>query len=381
MQLELEYRFSMENTSGLCNQPTSCPSSMRDFSSTSSTHQPFTLTPNLGNIVFAIVCNSVSHQAPLSVMGEPMFHSFNNEPEQILFPHPLPDESMEPGQLGFEYEQMIAWSMTDKGSMDLLTPSDSLGMDGYSPDALVSAASFKMTSSPGVSDSFETGYSYSCASASPKWLSSPGDLSEGIESPDQDWQFQPSPSAHDYKANNLNFMPDQLSLRVLSFQGKSTKLQQAHSRSPKKRSSKSRPIQVDDDQRAENKCDYSGCQKTFKRREHLKRHKASFHGEGPNRFLCEFCGKTQFNRQDNLNSHRKLHARRNGRGCGVVFVQGAVSIIRQEEKRRRRRSLSKLSMEGKHANQASYVRASFTEHQPIESVNGSTVLASLAAHE
>lgn len=86
------------------------------------------------------------------------------------------------------------------------------------------------------------------------------------------------------------------------------------------------------------KCDYPGCQKAFRRNEHLKRHKQTFHGEGPNRFSCEFCGKDQFNRQDNLNNHRKLHARPNSRNRGVEFIPAAVPVIEQEERSRKRRA-------------------------------------------
>lgn len=70
----------------------------------------------------------------------------------------------------------------------------------------------------------------------------------------------------------------------------------------------------------------------------LTSHAISFHGEGPNRFSCEFCGKDQFNRQDNLNNHRKLHARPNSRNRGVEFIPDAVPIIEQEERSRKRRA-------------------------------------------
>ncbi|KOS22404.1 Regulatory protein brlA [Escovopsis weberi] len=86
------------------------------------------------------------------------------------------------------------------------------------------------------------------------------------------------------------------------------------------------------------KCDYPGCHKAFRRNEHLKRHKQTFHGEGPNKFMCEFCGKDQFNRQDNLNNHRKLHARPNSRNRGVEFIPAAVAVIEQEERSRKRRA-------------------------------------------
>lgn len=72
-----------------------------------------------------------------------------------------------------------------------------------------------------------------------------------------------------------------------------------------------------------------------------------FHGEGPNRFRCEFCGKDQFNRQDNLNNHRKLHARPNNRNRGVEFKIEAVAIIEMEERSRKKRAPPKAKMSAK----------------------------------
>ncbi|KAG5807669.1 hypothetical protein H9Q74_005572 [Fusarium xylarioides] len=84
-------------------------------------------------------------------------------------------------------------------------------------------------------------------------------------------------------------------------------------------------------------CDYPGCNKAFRRIEHLKRHKQAYHGEGENSFVCEFCGKDQFNRYDNLQTHRRLHARHNKRYRSIKFVPAAVDIIAEEDRTRKRR--------------------------------------------
>lgn len=69
-----------------------------------------------------------------------------------------------------------------------------------------------------------------------------------------------------------------------------------------------------------------------------------YHGEGPNRFKCDFCEKAQFNRLDNLNNHRKLHARPNDRNRGVQYVPEAVAIIEEEERSRKKRAPSKAKL-------------------------------------
>jgi uncharacterized Zn-finger protein len=54
-------------------------------------------------------------------------------------------------------------------------------------------------------------------------------------------------------------------------------------------------------------CDFEGCNKTFKRSEHLKRHIRSIHTlEKP--FPCPYPGCTKkFSRSDNLNQHLRIH--------------------------------------------------------------------------
>lgn len=70
----------------------------------------------------------------------------------------------------------------------------------------------------------------------------------------------------------------------------------------------------------------------------------SIHGEGPKRFVCEFCDKP-FNRKDNHNQHRKLHARpESGNHVVVRFIPEAVSIIEQEARSRKPRAPPKSKL-------------------------------------
>ncbi|KAF4345753.1 zinc finger odd-paired-like (opl) [Fusarium beomiforme] len=89
-------------------------------------------------------------------------------------------------------------------------------------------------------------------------------------------------------------------------------------------------------------CSDPGCDKTFKRKEHAKRHYTTKHGN--KRWLkCEYCGKNTFTRADNLNAHRRLHARESARAhSGVHFVPAAREAL---EKTKRARSCAKTRME------------------------------------
>ncbi|SCO53066.1 related to zinc finger protein odd-paired-like (opl) [Fusarium fujikuroi] len=85
-------------------------------------------------------------------------------------------------------------------------------------------------------------------------------------------------------------------------------------------------------------CYGEGCNKTFARKEHATRHYRTKHEKSTKYLTCEFCGKNTFNRSDNLNAHRKLHARSRPRNSnGVHFVPDAVPAMQMNRKRGRPR--------------------------------------------
>ncbi|EXK77007.1 hypothetical protein FOQG_18270 [Fusarium oxysporum f. sp. raphani 54005] len=351
MQFESDYRLDMDDSFRLCSQPMFCPSTTICFSSASSAYDPFTpisrrSTPHeFGNMHFGVPYNSVSHRSELTrsslAMGKSMFSLVKNEPEHMSFRDTLPNIPMKREQLDFEYKYMMDMTMTPHGSMGSLKPSNSFGMYGYSPDASIGAASFIMTPTQSLSGSEapEIDSSWSCANDRPISFFPNKQLFSGFDSFDLDRHSQ-SLGYSPHEPISANRMRAQRKMMV-DTQQKSAKMQKPKIQSSRKRSIKSDPGQTDAVRRAMCKCDYPDCHKGFRRNEHLRRHKQTYHDEEPNRFSCEFCGKDQFNRQDNLNNHRKLHARPNSRNRGVEFIPAAVPVIEQEERSKKRRARSK----------------------------------------
>ncbi|KAA8629915.1 hypothetical protein SMACR_07791 [Sordaria macrospora] len=87
-----------------------------------------------------------------------------------------------------------------------------------------------------------------------------------------------------------------------------------------------------------NVCDYPGCGKTYRRSEHLKRHKKNAHSEVPIWYPCSFCDK-KFNRPDNRRQHLGLHAKpRPTKMKGVKYAPKAKAALEEELKHIPRRN-------------------------------------------
>ncbi|CAM1510484.1 Fc.00g008190.m01.CDS01 [Cosmosporella sp. VM-42] len=357
MQYEPDYRFDMDDSFSMCSQSMSCPSTSTSFSSASSAYDPFTptsrrSTPHELSMDFDGSYSSANRaEMTPSSMGKYIFGPVKTEPEQLSFDG-LPDTPMKREGMGFEYDHMLEMNMGHHphSSMGSLTPSNSFGMYAISPEAALGATSFMMTPTQSLSGSEgadTSSSSWSCANDSPiTFFPDKTQLPNDFEVLDLD-RHSHSPLGryplHDPTSPN-RMRAQRKSIMVHEIQRKSNELQRVQIRSSRKRSDKPESAPVDVVRRAMCKCDYPGCHKAFRRNEHLKRHKQTFHGEGPNRFSCEFCGKDQFNRQDNLNNHRKLHARPNSRNRGVEFIPAAVPVIEQEERSRKRRAPSKAKV-------------------------------------
>ncbi|RSM05630.1 hypothetical protein CEP52_006171 [Fusarium oligoseptatum] len=333
-QFKSDFQFDMDSCFSY-SQSISYPYASTSFSSASSSYDPFTSSSRFSSPYELSALepdrsyNSYNgvDAAPRSTVGTFMFDAIvETKPEQIPFPDCPPNTPLKQELVGLHYRDM---SMEHNGSMSSVPPS-SPEMYASSPGAAIINTSFVMT--PTMPSGFEATDIYSpwsCVSSSPTSY-----LQNNDEVVDIDHQPEAPYYAHDSSHVHNSTSPRPIRPRPMAvdeIQRKTVELQQAQTRKPRKRSVKpasapTEPVWCS--------CDYPGCNKAFRRKEHLKRHKQSYHGEGPNRFSCEFCGRGQFNRRDNLNNHRKLHTRHNSRNRGVEFVPDAAMIIEQEKRTR-----------------------------------------------
>jgi hypothetical protein len=353
MQFENDFRFDMDDGLSMYSQSMSCPSTATSFSSASSAYDPFTptsrrSTPNELSLDLDGLCSyaanpSVELTPPSTSMTKYFMSSIKQEPEHLAFADSLPTTPMKKMNFPNEYD-LLDMGMPPQPSLGTITPSNSFGMAGISPEAAMAPGSYMMTPSQSLSGSeLAEPSTWSMTNESPiHFFQQPHEmdaLTMGRHSPIDHFQLQPVGSPNDMRA--------QRKMMLHEAQRKTGELQRAQIRAARKRPGKPDAAGVDVVRRAMCKCDYPGCNKAFRRNEHLKRHKQTYHGEGPNKFHCEFCGKDQFNRQDNLNNHRKLHARPNSRNRGVEFIPAAVPVIEHEERSRKRRAPPKSKTAGK----------------------------------
>ncbi|CEJ89897.1 hypothetical protein VHEMI05713 [[Torrubiella] hemipterigena] len=351
IQFDSDFRFEMDDNFSMCSQAMSCPSTGTSFSSASSAYDPFTptsrrSTPNELTLDFeaSFAASQSDMTPPSTAVPKYMFGgAVKTEPEHMGFAEILPSTPIKRmDSISSEYDVMLNMSLQSQNSIGSITPSNTYPMYTISPQTTMGPGSFMMTPTHSISGSemTDSNSSWSCANDSPisffPQKSLPSNDFESLEierqcqSPIGRYYLQgPPPSPGRLRAHRK--------MIVHEIQRKTSELQRAQIRASRKQSEKS-DGSVDVVKRAMCKCDYPGCNKAFRRNEHLKRHKQTYHGEGPNRFSCEFCGKDQFNRQDNLNNHRKLHARPNSRNRGVEFIPAAVPIIEAEERSRKRRA-------------------------------------------
>ncbi|KAH7460525.1 hypothetical protein FOMA001_g19479 [Fusarium oxysporum f. sp. matthiolae] len=338
-QFKPGFQFNMDSCFGFPSQHIPCPLASTSFSSAFS-YDPFTPTSRfstpheLSAIDFGNSYDNGSHSAevaPPLTMGNFMFDTVvEMKPEQMSVLDGPPNTPLRRESIGFDYKEM---NMEHSSSTGSLTPSNS-DLYAISPEAVISATSFMKTPSrmPSGSEPDDIYLPWSHNSDSPISFFQKEQFPGNYQKLDIDHQSVSPYHVHDSTS------PKQMRAQQMKLdetQRKTTELQYAQIWRARKRVLKPDSVPVEP---VQGSCDYPGCDKAFRRKEHLKRHKQASHGEGPNRFSCEFCGKDQFNRRDNLDFHRKLHARPNSSKRGVKFVADAVLVIEQEKCTRRRRA-------------------------------------------
>lgn len=354
LQFDTEYRFDMDDAFSMCNQSMACPSTTNSFSSASSGFEAMTpissrrSTPNEFNFeqpgYTANHAINMSPSAATDSMGRYFPHQhIKQDPEQLFDPLPItPMKKFNPMPNDFD---LLDFGMGQP--MGTLTPSQSFGVHHVSPQTM-----------------FPTSY-----------MMTPTHSMAGSERSDSasSWSVIESPHGSTFKADDIfqdmpNFKIERQTPSPMS-QGHfgEPESHQEHLRRQRKLESRRAQRNTAQLRRATGKdhkptyeckknidvakspqffCDFPGCSKKYQRNEHLKRHKSTAHGEGapkgvgPMLHTCEWCGKSQ-NREDNLASHRRLHARPNNRNRGVEFIPEAVPIIEAEERARKRRVTAK----------------------------------------
>lgn len=280
LQFQSDFGFDMDGRFSLCSQPMPYPFTSTSFSSASSSYDPFTPTSRhstpheLSTMEFDDSYSNGSHRVELalpSTMGKFMFGPVvKTEPEQMPFPDTPPNTPTKRELTSFNYTEM---NMAQNGSMGSLTLSNSFDMYASSPEAVIGATSFMMTPTQMLSGSeaADTYSSWSCPCDSPISFPQEEQFCGNYEVLDIDRQSISPYHIHD--PTSPKQMQAQRKMLVNQIQRKTTELRYAQIRTTRKRSVKPDSAPVDVVQRAMCKCDYPGCQKVFRRTEHLKRHK------------------------------------------------------------------------------------------------------------
>ncbi|KAJ4244191.1 hypothetical protein NW762_014572 [Fusarium torreyae] len=344
MQAEANLSFDMDDNSSIDSQAGPSPTVATNF--------PFYLSP--WNSVSPISSRSSlqdlspgTFDSPSSVgpfwidMASPastlMLSPTESEPSQMLLPSGL-NAPIKREHLDSRYNHASDTDImphSPPNSLALLGPPPAYG---YFSNTYMGTP-FMMPSTQSLSGSDTTGAlsSWSCTDESPNPFTPDKQVFDDSDFSDLDDCPQSPLSAYSLQSSKSTYQMQPQRQKLVH---KAPETPRAPSQSSETQTLKLMTAEVSITRRAIYSCSYSGCDKAFRRSEHLKRHKQTFHGEGPNRFLCEFCGKDQFNRSDNLQVHRRLHARRHSGNRAVPFIPSAVPVIEQEEQTRKRRAPS-----------------------------------------
>ena len=288
MQFEPDFRLNMDDGFDMYSHSMSCPSTTTSFSSASSAYDPFTpssrrSTPNELSLDIDGSCSYTASQPvnltpPSTSMSKYFMGHIKQEPEQISFSESLPTTPMKKmDNFPTDYD-LLDMNMASHHSMGTITPSNSFGINTISPEATMGPTSYMMTPTHSLSGSevAESSSSWSVTNDSPiHFFQQPKDLSfNDMEGLDLDRHSQSHMSHYQLQSTGSpNSLRVHRKMMLHEAQRKTAELQRAQIRASRKRAGKPDSGAVDVVRRAMCKCDYAGCNKAFRRNEHLKRHK------------------------------------------------------------------------------------------------------------
>lgn len=280
MQFESDYRFDIDDTFTLCSQSMSaCPSTASSFSSAPSVYDPFTpssrrSTPNELAINFAdsscYTGPQTAEMTPPSTMSKFMLGPIKQEAEQMFFSsESLPTTPMKKIEY-INFDSLVDMNLPSHPSLGTITPSQSFGLHHtYSPEA---PQSYIMTPTHSMSGSeiADSSSSWSVVNESPIAFLQQRNLPyNDIDGLDMGHVPMSPMPYHMQSSGSPNRLRMQRKMMLHEAQRKTSELQRAQ----RKRADKSEAPPMDVVRRAMCKCDYPGCNKAFRRNEHLKRHK------------------------------------------------------------------------------------------------------------
>ena len=303
MKLESDFRLPVDDSFNMAGMSFPCPST-GSFSSTPSLYAPFTPTSRRStptDIKLELDDGSchpfpgsypMEHSPSHGSMSSYVFVNPKAEAEGMAFNEALPTTPMKKfdGHAA-GYDQILDNPMATQQNLGSFTPSNSFGIYNVSPPEAVSPTSFMMTPSHSMSGS-EAGLadnsSWACNGVSPiNFFGINNNMApQGMGMVDMNNHSHPGMGDYTIQGPQSP-MSLRSRRRMLDIQRKSSELQRAQIRQPRRHVEKGCVDPVTVVSRAAHDCDYPKCNKVFRRMEHLKRHKQTYvHLQAYNNETC-----------------------------------------------------------------------------------------------
>jgi zinc finger protein BrlA len=232
------------------------------------------------------------------------------------------DMAVQPPSLDMDlYSPASGLNSSSPASMDFVVPSQTTLMDSFDMSSPMRPVKPFQFDSPTSDYGLESSFNESPAS-SIKYFMSP--CSEG----------QKSSSATPSRHSNLRqpvFEPLESSLALQRVQEQTQVAR--HGRKQRVKRDYMLPNNITVQKQAKRPCLWQGCEKKFRRQEHLKRHMKTH--EQTESYPCDFCNKS-FGRTDNLKCHIKIHADPNKKSSRTIYYPEARRVYEEMSRKPRK---------------------------------------------